>query len=51
MTNTRISDEKLLIQFVDDQGFDQPDLVGAAERLKACHKEELQDYSIPNEDT
>lgn len=43
--NTRKSDEELLIQFVGDQGWDQPDLVEAAERLKRCIAEKLQDYS------
>ena len=47
MTHTRQGDEELLIQFVEDQGFDEPDLVEAADRLKRCHKEGLQDYSIP----
>lgn len=46
--NTRKSDEELLIQFVADQGWDQPDLVEAAERLKECINENLQDYSKPD---
>lgn len=46
-SHTRESDEKLLIQFVADQGWDDPELVEAAERLKHCIAEELQDYSTP----
>ena len=42
--NTRKSDEELLIEFVADQGWDQPDLIEAAERLKKCIAEGLQDY-------
>jgi len=45
--HTRKSDELLLMQFVYDQGWDEPNLVLAAERLKNCHKEELQDYAVP----
>jgi len=48
--HTRSTDEKLLIQFVADQGWDMPDLMEAAERLKSCIEEELQDYSVPNID-
>jgi len=48
--HTRKSDEELLIQFIDDQGWDQPDLVEAAARLKDCIEKELQDYSISEED-
>lgn len=50
MSHTRASDEQLLIQFVEDQGWDDPDLVEAAERLKDCIKEELQDYAYPCKD-
>lgn len=43
--HTRNSDELLLIQFVHDQGFDEPDLIYAAERLQNAIDEGLQDYS------
>jgi len=46
-SHTRKTDEQLLIQFVMDQGFDEPDLVEAAVRLEEGIKEGLQDYSIP----
>ena len=49
-TNTRKTDEELLIQFANDQGFDQPELMEAIERLKNCITEELQDYSISKND-
>lgn len=42
--NTRKSDEELLIQFVEDQGWDEADLVMAAKRLKKAIAEGLQDY-------
>lgn len=45
--HTRKSDELLLIQFVEDQGFGEPDLVEAAERLKDCIFKGLTDYSVP----
>lgn len=47
--HTRKSDEELLIEFVADQGWSQPDLVVAAARLKECIEKELQDYSISEE--
>ena len=31
-----VEDINLLIQFVHDQGFDQPDLVEAADRITYC---------------
>lgn len=49
MTHTRKGDEELLMQFVEDQGWDEIDLVEAVERLKKCHSEGLQDYSIPSD--
>ena len=45
-THNRKTDELLLIQFVEDQGFDQQDLVEAAHRLKRGIEKELTDYSI-----
>lgn len=42
---TRKTDEELLIQFVEDQGFDEPDLIYAAERLKKCIADGVDDYS------
>ena len=45
--HTRRSDEELLIEFVGDQGWDEPDLVEAAARLKDCIEKKLKDYSIP----
>ena len=42
--HTRKTDEQLLIQFVKDQGFDQIELVEAADRLEKCIREKLQDY-------
>ena len=47
--NTRKSDEELLIQFVEDQGFDEPDLVMAANRLKDAIAIGLNNYSCGNE--
>lgn len=44
---TRQGDEELLMQFAEDQGWDEPDLIEALERLRECHKKRLQDYSIP----
>lgn len=44
--HTRKSDEELLIEFVADQGWDQPDLIEAAERLKKGIDNCLSDYSI-----
>ncbi len=43
----RESDERLLIQFVEDQGFDIPELVEAARRLSVGLDDGLQDYSVP----
>ena len=48
--HNRKSDEELLIQFVDDQGFDQPHLVAAADRLKECIRVGLIDYGVPVDD-
>lgn len=48
--DTKKSDIEKLIQFVMDQGFDEPDLVQAANRLQHMLNEELQDYSYPKED-
>jgi hypothetical protein len=42
--HTRETDEKLLMEFVKDQGWSEPDLIEAVERLDKCHKEGLQDY-------
>ena len=46
--HTMDSDILLLIQFVRDQGFDEPDLVEAAERLENAINEGYSGYSIPN---
>ncbi len=48
--HNRTKDELLLMQFVEDQGFDLPELMEAVERLKTCHKEKLQDYGTFTED-
>ena len=46
--HTRETDERLLMQFALDQGWDMPDLMEAVERLSKCHEDRLQDYSIPD---
>ena len=48
--HTRKTDELLLIEFVWDQVFDQPELIYAAERLKKCIDEGLRDYSTKCDD-
>ena len=45
--HTRTTDEKLLMQFAEDQGFESPELLAAVTRLKLCHRDELRDYGIP----
>jgi hypothetical protein len=50
MAHTRKSDELLLIGFIHDQGWDEVDLMDAAERLQKGIDEGLQDYSIPKGD-
>lgn len=45
--HTRKSDEELIIEFIMEDAWDQPDLVEAACRLKDGLDEGLQDYSIP----
>lgn len=47
MSHTRRSDTEKLIQFAMDQGRDEPELMDSVVRLEACHKEELQDYAVP----
>lgn len=49
-SHTRQEDEELLMQFAEEQGWGEPDLMEAVDRLRNCHKEELQDYSIPSSD-
>lgn len=49
-SHTRTTDEQLLIQFVEDNGWDEPDLVYAAERLKEGIAKGLTDYSVPIND-
>lgn len=50
--HTRKSDEKLLMKFVSEQGWDKIDathrqaLKGAIDRLQKCHEEGLQDYGL-----
>jgi len=44
--HTRKSDEELLMQFAIDQGFDEPGLVEAVERLQRCHEDGTQDYLV-----
>lgn len=43
--DTKKSDIEKLIQFVRDQGFDETDLMEAANRLERMLKENLIDYS------
>lgn len=47
--HTRKSDEELLIQFVKDQGWDEPDLVLAVLRLEVAIREGLQEYESLDE--
>jgi len=46
-SHTKDSDITLLIQFVEDQGFDEPDLVEAADRLQKAMRQGLSGYSFP----
>ena len=47
MSHTRQSDTELLMLSVVANGLDFDELLAAVERLKNCHDEGLQDYSIP----
>lgn len=47
--HTRKTDEELLIQFALDHGWDEPELMNAVNRIKNCHKEQLQDYAVFDE--
>ena len=47
--HTRRSDEKLLIQFVKDQGFDHIELMDAVKRLEYCIENSLVDYAHAEE--
>lgn len=49
-SHTRQTDEELLMQFAEEQGWGEADLMEAVDRLRNCHKEELQDYSFPVND-
>lgn len=44
--HTRTSDEQMLIGFVEASSSVSNEIRAAVERLRNCHKEELQDYSI-----
>jgi len=48
--HTNYSDILLLIEFVDDQGFDHADLVEAADRLDNYLKTKCKDYEISQVD-
>lgn len=49
-SHTRQSDEELLMQFAEEQGWGESDLMEAVDRMRNCHKEGLQGYSIPFSD-
>jgi predicted nucleotidyltransferase len=49
MAHTYTSDVQVLIQFAKDQGWDLCDVMDSVARLEKAIVEELDDYSIPEE--
>jgi hypothetical protein len=48
--HNRKTDELLLMEFAIEQGYDDPELMAAVERLRECHQKDLLDYASPGEE-